>query len=145
LRSTKMLDGLYIKSASGCINNECRPIIFHHPVPSNKSAISFINITIPKNAVLKFGIGLDPQVWSPEKGDGALFEIEIQDDGANKTIFSEYIDPKNHVDQRKWNNYELDLSSVINKKSTISFKTACGPNNDCTYDWAWWGSPLISS
>jgi hypothetical protein len=141
VRSAKVSNSPDVHSDKGCINDSCRPIIFEHP----NGEIFFDNVTIPKNAILKFGIALDPQVWSPEKGDGVLFEIEIREDGTNKTIFSEYIDPKNHADQRKWNNYEVNLSPFIKKKSAILLKTSCGPKNNCTYDWAWWGNPTISS
>lgn len=145
LRSVKLPDNQYIKSGRGCINSTCRPIIFHHPEPLGKSTLPFNNITIPKNAVLKFSIALDPQVWSPEKGDGALFEIQILDGGLKETIFSKYINPKNHLEERKWNDYEVNLSSLENRSLTIIFITSSGPKNDNTYDWAWWGDPRLSS
>lgn len=139
LRSAKKSNSKYINSGKGCLNGSCRSIIFQHP----ESEILFNNVTIPSNAILKFGIALDPQVWSPEKGDGVVFKVQIRDNQFNKTIFSRYIDPKNCPLDRKWRDYDINLSSFGNRNVDIAFDTACGPRNDCAYDWAWWGEPVL--
>ena len=127
----------------GVINGESRPVIYEHPLPSDKNVISFENISVPKNASLKFSIALDSQVWSPDKGDGVLFEIYIKENESEQQIFSKYIDPKNNPEDRKWNDFEVDLSSYANKNVTILFATSAGPKNNSRYDWAWWGNPIL--
>jgi len=92
---------------------------------------------------LKFSIGLDPHVWSSENGDGVIFEIYINVDGIDGPLFSEYIDPKNNHNERKWNEFELDLSQYADKYATITLSTLPGNANDSRYDWAWWGEPII--
>lgn len=134
----------YIASGIGIINNESKYIIFEHPVTSiDKPMILINNIYIQENAKLKFSIGLDPHVWSSENGDGVIFEIYINVDGIDEPLFSEYIDPKNNHNERKWNEFELDLSQYADKYATITLSTLPGNANDSRYDWAWWGEPII--
>lgn len=125
------------------VSNVAKISIFEHPLIDKKGYISFENITIPKNATLRFSIALDPQVWSPDKGDGVLFEIYIKENESKQQIFSKYIDPKNNPEDRKWNDFEVDLSNYADKNVTIIFSTSPGPNNDSNYDWTWWGNPVI--
>ena len=125
------------------IRNIHKISFFEHPLTNKKAYVFFNNITIPKNATLKFGIALDPQVWSPDKGDGVLFEICIKENESEHKIFSKYIDPKNNPEDRKWNDFEIDLSEFSNKSVTITFATSPGPKNNNAFDWAWWGEPII--
>lgn len=134
-----------IRSGIGLINNKSKYIIFEHPKTlSEKPIISTGNILIPKNAKLRFSIALDPHVWSSDKGDGVLFEINISvDDDIEKILFSEYIDPKNNPNEQEWNEFEIDLSAYSDKYAIITFSTLPGPDNDARYDWSWWGEPII--
>jgi hypothetical protein len=124
----------------GSINNLAKIVQFQHPT----SQIQY-DVLVPQNATLKFSIALEPSVWSPEKGDGVLFEIYIKEKDSEKLLFSKYIDPKNNPEERKWNDFEVGLSHWENENVTIIFATSPGPNNDSTYDWAWWGEPMIVS
>lgn len=143
LKPIKILSQQHSITGAGKINDEIKFIIHEHPLPSDKALIEFENIPIPKNATLRFSIALDPQVWSPDKGDGVLFEIYIKENESKQQIFSKYIDPKNNPEERKWNDSEVDLSNYADKNVTIIFSTSSGPNNDSNYDWAWWGNPVI--
>ena len=127
----------------GTIKGESKPVIYEHPLPNGRSIIAFKNVTIPAKALLKFSIALDPNVWSPEKGDGVTFKIYIKENGTEKLIFSKYIDPKHNPEERKWNDYEVDLSVYAGNNVTLIFSTLPGPNNDTSWDWAWWGEPRI--
>lgn len=125
----------------GSINNTTKLVQFQHPT----SMIEH-NAYISPNAKLRFSIALDPEVWSSEKGDGVLFEVYIVKNEKEKKVFSRYIDPKNNFTERKWNDFEIDLSPYSNDNLTILFVTSGGPKNDTMYDWAWWGEPkLVSS
>ena len=123
------------------VSNVAKISVFEHPLIDKQGYISFENVTIPKNATLKFSIALDPQVWSPDKGDGVFFEIHIKENETENPIFSEYIDPKNNPEDRKWHDFAVELSDYADKNVTIIFATS--PNMDTNYDWAWWGEPRI--
>jgi hypothetical protein len=126
----------------GCVNGECRRVIYQHPLPNQPSVISFERVNIPENSTLVFGIALNPYTWNKD-GDGVKFEIEIKDikKGSSKIIFSRYIDPKHNRSERKWNDFKIKLSEFSNKTVDIIFKTY--PCNNSKYDWAWWSEPIL--
>ena len=134
------------KDLTKILNINCIPklSLYQHPISNeNRSLIIFENVKIPENAKLKFSIALHPQVWNPNKGDGVVFEVFIEHNGEKEKIFSKYIDPKNNPEERKWNDFEIDLSKYSGKNVTIIFSTLPGPNNDSRWDWAWWGEPRV--
>ena len=121
------------------INKEKRSILFEHP----NAEVRFNTVAIPQNAVLQFGIGINPEAWD-KGGDGVTFEITVVDEKSAKTmIFSGYIDPKANPGERKWIDHEVDLKDFAGKKVAFIFTTTLGPRGDGTYDWAGWSSPRI--
>jgi hypothetical protein len=123
------------------INGDKRSIIFQHP----SSRIRY-PIMLPLNAFLSFGIGMDPAVWSSEKGDGMLFKVFVQKtDEPNilYQIFQKYIDPKNNIDDRRWYDYKLDLTEYGGQKIDIIFETLPGPSSDFNFDWGGWSMPVL--
>jgi len=125
----------------GTINGESRNVLFEHPFSDRKSLIRFSNISIPEGAILKFGIALDPSTWDPKKGDGVLFEVYVKKGDIERIVFSKYIDPKHNVSERRWNDFEVDLSDYRGSHVTLTLATSPGPRGDANWDWAWWGSP----
>jgi hypothetical protein len=128
---------------AGIIDDTVKFIILESPVDNASSIIEFEKDQIPQNAVLKFDIALDPNSWSPYKGDGVTFEIYVRENETQKQKFSKYIDPKHNREERKWNFNEVDLSEYGGKNVTIIFSTLAGPKNDSAWDIAWWGEPRI--
>ncbi len=111
-----------------------------------------------------FSIGLDPQVCSPEKGDGVQFEVLLKpgavsldasgkplnversssDAGGNPVLlYSKYIDPKNNPADCRWFDESLDLSAYAGEEVEIILVTHAGPQNNEAYDWAYWIAPRL--
>jgi hypothetical protein len=126
------------------INDQVEPALFEHPMTGGSEMI-INNISIPEKAYLNFEISLDPQVWSPDKGDGVGYQIYVNTMVPENLIFSQYIDPKHNATEQRWNPYQLDLSPYAGENVTLIFSTNPGPINDGTYDWAWWGNPRIQN
>jgi hypothetical protein len=126
------------------IGNVSRASILEHPISGGKSYLHFNNLSIHNNSTLDFGIILNPQVWSPDMGDGVLFEVFAEENGFPNSIFSKYIDPKNNLSDRRFYNYSLDLSEFGNRTIRLTFATSSGPKDDSSYDWALWLDPKIS-
>ncbi len=116
-------------------------VLFEHP----PSEIAY-QMQIPTDAVsLDFCIGMDQNVWSPEKGDGVEFDIFINQTGEKKKIFSEYIDPKNNPADQKWHCSDINLTQYQNRTVNLSFVTLPGPNGSSSFDWAGWGDLYLKS
>lgn len=123
--------------------DELKYTFLEHPLATSTAEIIFNRIYIPENATLKFAISLDPQVWSPDKGDGVNFSISISNKSTTQTIFSKYIDPKRNKNDRKWHESKIDLTEWSRQNVSVIFETSSGPRNDPTYDWARWGNPVL--
>ncbi len=120
------------------INGDSRVTLFEHP----PSKITY-KLTVPENSSLTFGIALNPEIWSSDKGDGVIFEILMKDGMEERKLFSKYIDPKNKVEDRKWHDERIDLSEYKGKEVLLTFITSPGPSNNTNYDWAGWSFPKI--
>jgi len=117
-----------------------RRVIYQHPTEAGKGEIYF-TVQVPENGALRFGIALSPEVWSPEKGDGASFELFVSkpgETGAEQVIFNRYINPKINPPDRRWRNYFIDLSPWAGQTINLILVTASGPANNWNYDWAGW-------
>jgi hypothetical protein len=132
------LEGTCVSNRPFVIGGEPRGVLYSHPPCS---------VTIRMHASgqgkLRFGLGLAPEVWQLGKGDGVQFDIYIDDGQRKWHPFSEYIDPKNIPEHRKWQDREVDLSQWTGQNVTITLATGPGPNGDDRYDWAGWGEPRI--
>jgi hypothetical protein len=122
------------------IEDETEYAIRQHPLVA-QSNITYSNIQVPSNATLEFNIALDQSVWT--KSDGVLFEIFVQCNGQTDEVLSRYVDPKENAQDRKRLYYEIPLEKYSNRTLNISLITNPGPANDSSYDWAYWGNPLI--
>lgn len=117
-----------------------RSVIYQHPPDSGKTEIIY-SLNVPENGVLKFGIALSPEVWDPEKGDGASFELFVNTpDGPaeGQIIFNRYINPKINPSDRRWRNYVVNLAPWAGKAIKLSLVTQSGPSGNWAYDWAGW-------
>lgn len=107
-------------------------VLFEHP----PSRIDY-ELLVPNESVsLNFSIALDSAVWSPDKGDGVLFELRLDKSDNEQKLFSKYIDPKNNIEDRMWHYGEINLSDYRGTRINISLVTL--PNNNSAYDWAYW-------
>jgi hypothetical protein len=127
------------------INGVSKFVIFEHPVPENVSVIKSEALFVRPEDHLMFSIALDPGSWSADKGDGVTFELYATSANSTDLIFSRYIDPKHTIPERKWNDFDIDLSSYSGREVTFIFSTLPGPANNTLWDWAWWGDPRIEN
>ena len=124
-----------------------RQILFEDPSGTGEKEIIY-RLTVPQAGAVRFAIALSPEVWSPEKGDGAQFEIFVTpsaDPASGKFVFSRYINPKLNPSDRRWRNFLVDLSPWAGQTINLSFITEQGPANDRAFDWAGWSELQIVS
>jgi hypothetical protein len=120
------------------IDGELREVLFQH-APGEVT----YPVLVPDGATLCFGLGLDPSVWSPERGDGVRFGVEIRGGDADNLVFDTYIDPKNDAEAQSWIDECVSLQEFAGKNVQLSFVTLPGPAGDATYDWAGWSNPVL--
>ncbi|MGB4235562.1 MAG: hypothetical protein WBJ52_05800 [Methanoregulaceae archaeon] len=126
----------------GTIGTVTKPILFEHSMEGG-SQILVENVHLGQNDSLLFDVAMDPKTWSPDKGNGVVFEIWISTNVSRDKIFTEHISPQHNPEERKWNSFIVDLSEYGGETVSFMLSTSPGPDNDMSYDWAWWGDPRI--
>ena len=121
------------------IDGDRRPSLFVHPPAEVR-----YRIVPPPEAVLRFGMALDPETWSEEKGDGVGFNVRVEADGETRPLYSLYIDPKRNPEDRRWHDAAIDLSGYPGRPIILVFATTGGPQGNREYDWAVFGEPTLA-
>jgi radical SAM superfamily enzyme YgiQ (UPF0313 family) len=120
------------------ISGEDRMSILIHP----PSRVSW-KVKLKADSKLRFGVSFSPDVWD-KPGGGAWYVVKAKARfGKEETVFSEFIDPKQNREQRRWMDFEVDLSRFGNKKVELTLETRTeGPNDYCV---AFWSRPHLVS
>ncbi|UCD83886.1 MAG: YfhO family protein, partial [Deltaproteobacteria bacterium] len=121
------------------ISGEKKDIIYEHP----PSIINYSLQLSKGDPSLKFALGMDSMVWTPNRGDGVHFEARLGKDGKENLLYTKYIDPKNNFKDRRWHEVEIDLNAFQGKFIKLKFITNPGPRGDFNSDWAGWGDLRI--
>jgi len=136
-----MADEEQVRQDTLVIDYEQRLILFQHPT----SQVTY-RLEVPQRAGLHFGLGLDPVVWSPDKGDGVEYNIYVHDpDEPNLLyrVYHRYLDPKNNVGDRHWVDEVVDLSTYGGQTVELTFEALPGPAGDTSFDWGGWSRPVL--
>jgi hypothetical protein len=126
---------------------DTRTVLYEHPEEGSKVEIVY-RVQVPEAGALRCGIALSPEVWSPEKGDGASFQVYVAEPDApteGEFALVRYINPKQNPSDRRWRNFVLDLSPWSGQTVRLSFITEEGPAGSWSYDWAGWAEPQVIS
>lgn len=79
---------------------------------------------------LKVELASSPTSQGLKDGSGVVFRVDATDLSAAQQLFSEYIDPKNRIPDRKWHSHSIDLSPYRGQEVYLIFRTAPeAPNN----------------
>jgi O-antigen ligase len=135
--------------------DDVRIVLYEHPPESGKIEIIYC-VTVPDAGALRFAIALSPEVWSPEKGDGASFQIYVAEPDApqdgvlslskeGQFVFVRYYNPKPNPSDRRWRNFMVDLSPWAGRTVNLSLITEGGPAGDWAFDWAGWAELQVVS
>lgn len=124
------------------INGQAKDVIFAHPPAS----IAW-PVILPENKTiaLETFVALDPRVWPEPTSDGVVFHVYVETaDNTVTHVFSRHVDPHNHEQDRCWIPVRIDLSQYVGQAITMRLETDFGPAGDPNYDWAVWGSPVLT-
>ncbi|MCS7003555.1 MAG: hypothetical protein NZ518_11960, partial [Dehalococcoidia bacterium] len=125
-----------VRSVWARIGGEPLPAIYAHP----PAELDF-PVTVPERAVLRFSLGMDPEVWRPDRGDGVEFVVLVTDRGRSNVVMRDQINPKSNPADRRWHDREVSLAPWAGQEVVLTFRTV-GLQNDA-FDFALWGRPRI--
>ena len=58
-------------------------------------------------------------------------------------VYSRYLDPKHHQQDRRWVPIQVSLAPFAGKLARLILAVGTGPAGDWRYDWAGWGEPRL--
>jgi len=119
-----------------------REVLFVHPAPSGSTALVY-PVMIEPHTTLWSSLAVAPEAWTLD-GDGVTFSVYIEDETGIHLVFSRYIDPKHHQQDRNWLPIQINLSSFENKLVRLILTVGSGPAGDRRNDWAGWGEPILA-
>lgn len=125
------------------IDYESRPILFQHP--SNRVTY---HLTMPGSATLYFGLGIDPAVWSADKGDGVEYNVYVrrpEEPYVLHWVLSRYLNPRDNAEDRHWLDQSVDLSDYSGQPVQIIFEALPGSVGNADFDWGGWSMPVLVS
>ena len=126
---------------------DVRLVLYQHPPERGKDEIIY-RVQVPDAGALRFAIALSPETWSPDKGDGASFQLYVAEADAphgGEFVFVRYINPKFNPNDRRWRNFLVDLSPWAGNTVYLSLITEAGPAGDWAFDWAGWADLQVAS
>jgi len=111
-------------------------ILIHPP-----SRVSW-KVEIKPHTKLIFGASFSPDVWD-KPGEGCWYLVKVKTRlGKEKVVFSHYLDPKHNPDERKWNDFMVDLGQFAGKKVELILETKTERSNDWCV--AFWSRPYLT-
>jgi radical SAM superfamily enzyme YgiQ (UPF0313 family)/SAM-dependent methyltransferase len=115
-----------------------RHVIFEHPV----ARLTYRDIKIEEDTDLRLGIAVSPRVVDEGLGRGARFRVAVNN-GSEYEVFNHYIDPQSRLEDRRWHDFEVDLSFFAGSTVSISFITEPGESGDIRCVWTGWSRPHL--
>lgn len=120
---------------------EWREVLFVHPASSGNVTLVY-PVRIERASTFQADLAVAPEAWTLE-GDGVTFSVFVEDDAGMQLVYSRYVDPKHHQQDRRWVPARVDLGSFGDKLARIILVVGSGPAGDRRYDWAGWGEPRL--
>jgi arylsulfatase A-like enzyme len=122
------------------IERDTRTCMFQHP----NSKVTFAPMAVPSRATLRFGCVLKDLTWDRVTSE-IYFRIRAVDATGKSTILWERPIDMRMKEQRRWQDFEIDLKGLAGKPITFIFETFIPPEADGSYCWSAWSEPLIEA
>ena len=116
------------------------------------TALVYRQVRLPV-APLRFcsRIALHPLVWALGGADGAEFALEVRPvdsaraGGDVRRVWTAFVDPVHHPEQRAWLSVEVDLSEFAGRTVDLTLRNGPGPDGNDYGDWCLWGDPVLQN
>jgi hypothetical protein len=137
----RLVDPALLKVERWEISDQEQDVLFVHPAPSGSVALVY-PVQIEPATTFKAQLAVAPEAWTLE-GDGLTFSVYVEDEGGMHLVYSRYIDPKHHQQDRRWVPAQVNLAPFAGKLARVILVVGSGPAGDRRYDWAGWGEPRL--
>ena len=137
----RLVDTALLKLEQWEILDEEREVLFVHPAPSGTTALVF-PVKIEPATTFQADLAVAPEAWAHE-GDGLTFSLYVEDDAGLQLVYSRYVDPKHHQQDKRWVPMQVNLSPFGGELVRLILVVGSGPAGDQRYDWAGWGEPRL--
>ena len=137
----RLVDPALLKVEQWEILDEGRDVLFVHPAPSGSTALVY-PVKIESATTFRADLAAAPEAWTLE-GDGLTFSLYVEDDAGMHLVYSRYVDPKHHQQDRRWVPMQVNLTPFGGKVVRLILVVGSGPAGDRRYDWAGWGEPRL--
>jgi hypothetical protein len=128
----------YVDLEKIILERDVETAIFQHP----PSTITFPPLTIGKEAVLYFGIGIKQAAWPLIKNE-VRFTISIESTPGREIVFFGKLNPRRRKSDRGWHRSEVDLSQFEGQSVRIILQTQVAWRRSTEYAWAGWANPRL--
>jgi hypothetical protein len=139
--TARLVDPALLKLEEWEIDGQTLAVLFVHPAISGSAALVY-PVRIERATVLRADLAVAPEAWT-EEGDGVVFSVYVEDTAGMHLLYSRYVDPKHHQQDRRWLPMRVDLSRFSGQIVRLILVTGSGPAGDRRFDWAGWGQPRL--
>ena len=133
----RLVDPALIKADRWDILGQEKQVLFVHPAAAGSTALVY-PLKIEPRTTLQADLAVAPEAWTAE-GDGVTFSVYVEDEAGMHLVYSRYVDPKHHQQDKRWLPMRVSLSAFDGKLVRLILVTNSGPAGDLRYDWAGWG------
>ena len=137
----RLVDPELLKVERWEITNEARAVLFVHPASSGSTALVY-PVKVQPRTTLRAYLAVAPEAWTGD-GDGVVFSVYVEDRAGMHQVYSRYVDPKHHEQDRRWVPLRVDLSPFSGELVRVIMAVSSGPAGDARYDWAGWAEPRL--
>ena len=137
----RLVDPALLKVEQWEILDEERDVLFVHPALSGSTTLVY-PVKIELATTFHADLAVAPEAWTLE-GDGLTFSLYVEDDAGMHLVYSRYVDPKHHQQDRRWVPMQVNLAPFGGKVVRLILVVGSGPAGDRRYDWAGWGEPRL--
>jgi hypothetical protein len=110
--------------------------LYMHP-PSEVA----VQLRVPADAYFQAGLGLAPEIWHADTGDGVRFVLLAETATGSVTLLDRHVNPRAAPADRRWLDTWVSLEAVAGQDVRLILRT--DPVGDMSYDWAGWANPQV--
>jgi len=137
----RLVDQSLIKVESWEIEGLTQNALFIHPAETGSTTLVY-PVMIRPNTTFAADIALAPGSWQLP-GDGVTFSLFIEDRTGIRLLYSLYVDPKHHQQDRRWIPVRVNLEPYSGELVRVILSVNSGPAGDARNDWSGWGNPRL--